>query len=105
MGRDGVDHMGVGGVGEWSSCHRYQLRWTDVCYMEEVKRSLTSLQMSIRSVVAASNSQASRLHDDITKLQDALKVSETDMIFRLFTSLYFPVWRPHPRSGGTSPSR
>ena len=55
-----------------SHMNRYQLYWTDACYMEDVKRSLTNLQLSIRSVVADSNSQASNLHDVITRLQSGL---------------------------------
>lgn len=55
------------------SHYRYQLHWTDACYVEEVKRSLTNLQLSIRSVVANSNSQASELHDVISRLQESLE--------------------------------
>ena len=53
----------------------YQVHWTDVCYMERVERSLTSLQVSIHSVVADSNRQARKLHDDITELRDMMEVS------------------------------
>ena len=56
-----------------SGC-RYQPHWTDVCHLEEVKKSLTSLQLSIRSLVANSNLQASRIHDDITRLRSLLEV-------------------------------
>ena len=58
------------------SLSSYQVHWADVCYMEGVKRLLTSLQVSIHSVVADSNSQARKLHDDITELCDMVEVSE-----------------------------
>ena len=54
--------------------HRYQLHWTDMSYVEEVKRSLTNLQLSIRSEVANSNGQASKIHDELTRLKTALEV-------------------------------
>ena len=44
-------------------------------YLEEIKRSLTSLQVAIRSVVSDSNSQAGQLHDAITKLKAMVEVS------------------------------
>ena len=52
----------------------YQKHWTDVCYLEAVKRLLTNLQLSIRTVVADSNSQASKLHDEIARLRNAMEV-------------------------------
>ncbi|CAI8050139.1 Coiled-coil domain-containing protein 180, partial [Geodia barretti] len=53
--------------------NKYHLYWSDVCHLEEVKKSLTTLQLSVRSVVADSNLQASRLHDDITRTREQLE--------------------------------
>jgi hypothetical protein len=85
-------------------CPRYQLHWTDMAYLEEVKRSLTSLQVSLRTVVANSNRQARQLHDDITRLKGHLEVSEAaaSCVILLMSCA---VWRPHPPPGGCSPCR
>jgi hypothetical protein len=84
--------------------NRYQLHWTDMAYLEEVKRSLTSLQVSLRTVVANSNRQARQLHDDITRLKGHLEVSEAaaSCVILLMSCA---VWRPHPPPGGCSPCR
>lgn len=55
--------------------HRYQLHTTDAGYLESVRKSLMGLQLSIQTAVADSNSQASKLHDNIAELQDYMEVS------------------------------
>lgn len=57
------------------SHHRYQLHQTDAGYLESVRKSLISLQLSIQSAVADSNSQTSKLHDNIARLKDDMEVS------------------------------
>lgn len=57
------------------SHRRYQLHQTDAGHLETVRKSLMSLQLSIQSAVAHSNSQASKLHDNIAKLKKDMDVS------------------------------
>lgn len=57
------------------SHHRYQLHLTDAGHLENVRKSLMNLQLSIQGTVADSNSQATKLHDNIAKLKDDMEVS------------------------------
>lgn len=65
-----------------------------------------NLQLSIRSVVADSNSQASKLHDSIAKLKDDMEVSTTTLyVMEGLSLLVLSVREPGSCSGWTAPSR